>query len=43
MAIIIAFGCKKERFENYQDRNTAPLIGDYKAKVSDMCFPYIRP
>ena len=29
--------------ENYNDRNTAALVGDYKAKVSDMYFPYIRP
>ena len=43
IAIIIAFGCKKETFENYQDRNTAALVGHYKAKVSDLYFPYIRP
>ncbi|MFB9052756.1 glycoside hydrolase family 2 TIM barrel-domain containing protein [Formosa undariae] len=30
-------------FENYNDRNTAALVGDYKAKVKDLYFPYIRP
>ncbi|MCG9792281.1 glycoside hydrolase family 2 TIM barrel-domain containing protein [Flavobacterium algicola] len=30
-------------FENYNDRNTASLVGDYKAKVEDLYFPYIRP
>ena len=30
-------------FENYQDRNTAALVGNYKAKVSALYFPYIRP
>ena len=30
-------------FENYQDRNTAALVGNYKAKVSELYFPYIRP
>jgi beta-galactosidase len=29
--------------ENYNDRNTAALVGDYKSKVKDMYFPYIRP
>lgn len=29
--------------ENYQDRNTAAFVGNYKAKVSDLYFPYIRP
>lgn len=33
----------KEPFENYQDRNTAANIGDYKASVADLYFPYIRP
>jgi len=33
----------KGPFENYQDRNTAALVGNYKAKVSDLYFPYIRP
>ena len=30
-------------FENYQDRNTASLVGNYSAKVADLYFPYIRP
>jgi beta-galactosidase len=29
--------------ENYQDRNTAALVGQYKSSVSDLYFPYIRP
>lgn len=29
--------------ENYNDRNTAAFVGDYKAKVKDLYFPYIRP
>ena len=29
--------------ENYQDRNTSALVGLYKASVSDLYFPYIRP
>ncbi|MFB9055278.1 beta-galactosidase, partial [Mariniflexile ostreae] len=29
--------------ENYQDRNTAALVGDYKASVEELYFPYIRP
>lgn len=29
--------------ENYQDRKTASLVGDYTAKVSDLYFAYIRP
>lgn len=29
--------------ENYQDRNTASLIGLYEAEVSDLYFPYSRP
>ncbi|WP_372756109.1 glycoside hydrolase family 2 TIM barrel-domain containing protein [Mariniflexile sp.] len=29
--------------ENYQDRNTAALIGSYEASVDDLYFPYIRP
>jgi len=29
--------------ENYIDRNTAALVGAYKAKVEDLYFPYIRP
>jgi beta-galactosidase len=33
----------KGPFENYQDRNTAALVGNYKSKVSDLYFPYIRP
>ena len=33
----------KGPFENYQDRNTAALVGQYAAKVSDLYFPYIRP
>ena len=43
ITLIIAFGCKKETFENYPDRNIAALVVHYRAKVSDMCFPYIRP
>ncbi|WP_439129035.1 glycoside hydrolase family 2 TIM barrel-domain containing protein [Polaribacter sp.] len=30
-------------FENYQDRNTAALVGNYATKVADLYFPYIRP
>lgn len=30
-------------FENYQDRKTAALVGNYKASVLDLYFPYIRP
>ena len=30
-------------FENYQDRKTAALVGNYKAAVSDLYFEYIRP
>lgn len=30
-------------FENYQDRKTAALVGQYKANVSDLYFPYTRP
>ncbi len=30
-------------FENYNDRNTAALVGNYKAKVEDLYFPYTRP
>lgn len=29
--------------ENYNDRNTAALVGVYKSSVSDLYFPYIRP
>ena len=29
--------------ENYQDRNTSALVGQYQASVSDLYFPYIRP
>jgi beta-galactosidase len=29
--------------ENYIDRNTAALVGAYKAKVEDLYFPYTRP
>ena len=29
--------------ENYQDRNTAALVGQYKSSVSDLYFAYIRP
>ncbi|WP_051605673.1 glycoside hydrolase family 2 TIM barrel-domain containing protein [Polaribacter sp. Hel_I_88] len=29
--------------ENYQDRNTAAFVGNYKANVEDLYFPYIRP
>ena len=29
--------------ENYQDRNTSAFLGQYKAKVKDLYFPYIRP
>jgi beta-galactosidase len=29
--------------ENYQDRKTAALLGQYKASVSDLYFAYIRP
>jgi len=30
-------------FENYQDRKTAALVGNYKASVTELYFPYIRP
>lgn len=30
-------------FENYQDRKTAALVGNYKANVADLYFPYTRP
>ena len=29
--------------ENYQDRKTSALIGDYTANVEDLYFPYTRP
>ena len=29
--------------ENYQDRKTSQFVGNYKATVSDLYFPYIRP
>ncbi|MFH6768612.1 glycoside hydrolase family 2 TIM barrel-domain containing protein [Gaetbulibacter aquiaggeris] len=29
--------------ENYNDRNTAALVGQYSATVQDLYFPYIRP
>ena len=29
--------------ENYNDRNTAALVGMYKASVEELYFPYIRP
>ena len=29
--------------ENYQDRKTAALVGQYKASVADLYFAYIRP
>lgn len=29
--------------ENYQDRNTAALVGSYDAKVDELYYPYIRP
>ncbi len=29
--------------ENYQDRKTSALVGQYEAKVSDLYFPYSRP
>jgi beta-galactosidase len=29
--------------ENYQDRKTSALVGQYKASVSDLYFSYIRP
>ncbi len=29
--------------ENYQDRKTSQFVGDYKASVTDLYFPYIRP
>lgn len=29
--------------ENYQDRNTAALVGNYTANVEELYFPYIRP
>ncbi len=30
-------------YENYSDRTTSQLIGQYKAKVSDLYYSYIRP
>ncbi|MEQ8572624.1 MAG: glycoside hydrolase family 2 TIM barrel-domain containing protein, partial [Fulvivirga sp.] len=33
----------KGPFENYQDRNTSALVGQYDASVSDLYFAYIRP
>lgn len=30
-------------FENYQDRKTSALVGNYNAKVSELYFKYIRP
>ncbi|MEO9572090.1 MAG: glycoside hydrolase family 2 TIM barrel-domain containing protein, partial [Polaribacter sp.] len=29
--------------ENYIDRNTSAFVGDFKASVDDLYFPYIRP
>lgn len=29
--------------ENYQDRKTSALVGQYQAAVSELYFPYIRP
>ncbi len=29
--------------ENYQDRNTAAFVGNYKANVKDLYFAYVRP
>lgn len=29
--------------ENYQDRKTSQFIGNYKASVSELYYPYIRP
>ncbi|MHB0755518.1 beta-galactosidase, LacZ type [Polaribacter sp. M15] len=29
--------------ENYQDRKTSQFVGNYKASVSELYFPYIRP
>ena len=29
--------------ENYQDRKTSQFVGNYKALVSDLYYPYIRP
>lgn len=29
--------------ENYQDRKTSALVGQYEANVADLYFPYIRP
>lgn len=29
--------------ENYVDRNTSALVGNYSANVSELYFPYIRP
>ncbi|MEQ9286010.1 MAG: glycoside hydrolase family 2 TIM barrel-domain containing protein [Cyclobacteriaceae bacterium] len=29
--------------ENYQDRKTSALVGNYTASVADLYFPYIRP
>ena len=29
--------------ENYQDRKTSQFVGNYKASVSDLYYPYIRP
>jgi len=33
----------KGPFENYVDRNTAALVGQYSQKVADFDVPYIRP
>jgi beta-galactosidase len=30
-------------YENYQDRNSSALVGQYEALVSEMYYPYIRP
>ncbi len=29
--------------ENYQDRKTSALVGNYEAQVTDLYYPYIRP
>ncbi len=29
--------------ENYQDRYTSALVGNYQSKVEDLLYPYIRP
>lgn len=29
--------------ENYQDRKTSALVGNYEAQVGDLYYPYIRP